>query len=122
MDNVPPGAIRYRRWPLSARMSSGLAVLFVVVAVVLGVVTFLELRDLRDVVAAKIPQLPSPDAQLPRSGSVRLVYAGKVAGVNIALLQLAGIGSFLAAIGAIACGTVSGITLRRRRRAQSEPR
>jgi hypothetical protein len=114
MDAAPTGALG-RRWPLSGRVATALAVACVVIAVVVGALAAYVSRT-----HYVVPQPRLGGALAPSASAVRLVYAGRVAGVAIGEVQILGFGSLLAGIGAIASGTVAVITLQRRKRGLSE--
>jgi hypothetical protein len=102
---------------------AGLAAYCGAVAVALGVIAVAVFLSRTPHVIPQIPQIPSPGASLPPPGTkFPLVYAGKMSGADILLVQIAGFGSLLAGIGAIACGTVAVVLLLRRKREQPEYR
>jgi hypothetical protein len=121
MANVPDGAVRYGRRRQSARIA-GLAACCAALAIALGVVTVaVFLSRTSHYIQHAIQGLPSPGASLSSPGTKFPLITGKTPGVDL-LVQITGIGSLLAAIGALACGTAAVITLQRRKREQPETR
>jgi len=119
VDNVPDGAVRYSRRRQSARIA-GLAAYCAAVAIALGVVAVAVF--LRSLPHFPPVRFPSPGTSLTcgfPSCEVPLRSGPKMP--DVLLVQIAGIGSVLAGIGAIACGTVAVIKLRPRKRDRSVP-
>jgi hypothetical protein len=117
MDDLPDGAARYGGRRPSARIA-GLALYCVALAVALGVVAVAVFLHS----SPHLPHFPSPGASLSSSATtcwptctVPLRSAGRIPSVDIAMIRIAGFGSLLAAIGAIACGTVAVSKLGRRK-------
>jgi hypothetical protein len=125
MHNVPDGAARYGRRRQSARMA-GLALYCAALALALGVVAVAVLLHSIPHVPQTLP-LPSPGASpayhvntCSPTCTFRLRSAGKIPGVDVALILIAGFGSLLAGIGATACGTVAVGKLGRRNLSRTE--
>jgi hypothetical protein len=115
MDKVPNGAVHQGRRVQSARMA-GLAAYCAALAIALAVIAVVVLLHSGPHLPP-LSQFPSPGASLSSPGTeIPLVSAGKTPGVDVRLVQIAGLGSLLAAIGAIACGTVAVNKLLRRKR------
>ena len=89
---------------------AGLAAYCAALALALGVVAIaLFLHS-----SPHLPHFPIPGASLSSSATtcwptctVPLRSAGKTPGVDIALIRIVGLGSLVAGIGAIACGTMA---------------
>jgi hypothetical protein len=115
MHNVPDGAARYGRRRQSARMA-GLALYCAALALALGVVAVAVFLHS----SPHVPNFASPGASLSSqvttcrpSCTLPLRSAGKIPGVDVALIRIAGFGSLLAGVGAIGCGAVAVSKLRR---------